>query len=554
MKLNPQHLTVSNFLQGRLFRIPQYQRAYSWQKRQREDLFADIREIHRSGKDHFMATVVGLACDTRYLAADQFKLVELVDGQQRVTTIVILLKAIEKALDSENRIEHKICQDLQSLLVKGDEHNLILLQTNHDSSDVFASYVRDGEIRADAAVTAADANIVAAAQDCEDFVKSWLEVSSLTELVSVIRHNLSMIYHELGDEATVYRVFEVLNSRGLDVRWIDKTKSQLMATIYEHVEKDSRADGLHEMQTIWKDIYRKLGLDDLLGDEALRFAGTWAQDARPNRVLGEQDASNALLSNAGTNLANIIKTAKMLKSVVGKVVDLHSDRRRAAVTRIAQARFLAISIMLRNFDSRTQRSLLDAWERVTFRIFTLAGNDSRTKVGDYVRLGYDILRSELSIEAIKDEIINLGKGYEIDEIISDDTWENWYGGYNEEIRYLLYRYEEHVAQQNGVKINESEWAKVWASDPARSIEHILPQSSGKSFVHHLGNLTMLPPNVNSSLKAKSPKEKAKRYVNCGMQTTMSVGQTIIDEKKWIKKSILKRAAEIERFARKEWGE
>lgn len=269
MKLNPQHLTVSNFLQGRLFRIPQYQRAYSWQTRQREDLFADIREIHRSGKDHFMATVVGLARETRYIAADQFNVVELVDGQQRVTTLIILLKAIEKTLDPENKTESKICQDLQRLLVKGDEHNLILLQTNHDSSDVFASYVRDGEIQKDAAVTAADANLVGAAQDCEDFVESWLQVSSLTELVSIIRHKLSMIYHELGDEATVYRVFEVLNSRGLDVRWIDKTKSQLMATIYEHVEEDSRADGLHEMQTIWKDIYRQLGLDDVLGDEAL---------------------------------------------------------------------------------------------------------------------------------------------------------------------------------------------------------------------------------------------------------------------------------------------
>jgi uncharacterized protein with ParB-like and HNH nuclease domain len=98
MRLNPQHLTVSKLMQGRLFRIPDYQRAYSWQKRQRDDLFADIREVHRSGRDHFMATVVGLARDTRVIDADEFAVVELVDGQQRITTLVILLKAIEKAL------------------------------------------------------------------------------------------------------------------------------------------------------------------------------------------------------------------------------------------------------------------------------------------------------------------------------------------------------------------------------------------------------------------------------------------------------------------------
>lgn len=554
MRLNPQHLTVSKLMQSRLFRIPDYQRAYSWQKRQRDDLFTDIREVHRSGRDHFMATVVGLARDTRLIDADEFNVVELVDGQQRVTTLVILLKSIEKVLNPSDPKEVKIRDDLRRLLVKGDEHNLVLLQTNHDSSDVFAAYVKGGQIRDDAVVTAADENVVSAARECESFVASWLEEATLTELVSTIRHKLSMIYHELDDEATVYRVFEVLNSRGLDVRWIDKTKSQLMATIYEHVEEQSRGEGLHEMQNLWKDVYRRLGLDDVLGDEALRFAGTWAESVRPNRVLGEQDASAALLKKAGTKLATIVDAAKALKAVVGKIVDLHNDHRRAAVTRIGQARFLAIAIMLRNFDQKTERALLEAWERVTFRIFTLAGRDSRTKVGDYVRLGYDVLKSELSAKDILAAIADLADGFEIDEIIDDGTWEEWYGGYNEEVRYLLYRYEEHLARESGVKINESQWAKVWAADPARSIEHIMPQSSGKQYVHHLGNLAMLPPNVNSSLKDKPPSEKAKRYMECGMQATMAVGRVIESGVKWNKDAVLERAAKIQEFVRKEWGD
>lgn len=501
-----------------------------------------------------MATVVGLARDTRSIDADEFRVVDLVDGQQRVTTLVILLKSIEKTLNPEDPKESKIRDDLRRLLVKGDDHNLVLLQTNHDSSDVFASYVKDGEIRKDAIVTAADANVVSAAQECEAFVASWQEVGTLTELVSTIRHKLSMIYHELDDEATVYRVFEVLNSRGLDVRWIDKTKSQLMATIYEHVDEGSRADGLHEMQNLWKDVYRHLGLDDNLGDEALRFAGTWCEASRPNRVLGEQDASAALLKQAGTKLATIVKAAKKLKAVVGKVVDLHNDQRRAAITRIAQARFLAVAIMLRSFDEETERMLLEAWERVTFRIFTLAGKDSRTKVGDYVRLGYDVLKAALPAEEILEAIADLGDGFEIDEIIDEDTWDEWYGGYNEEVRYLLYRYEEHLACESGVKINESQWAKVWAADPARSIEHIMPQSSGKSYIHHLGNLAMLPPNVNSSLKDKPPREKAARYLECGMQATMAVGRTIENGTKWNRDTVRERASKIEEFVRMEWGD
>ena len=538
-------------MQGRLFRIPDYQRAYSWQKRQRADLFADIIEVQRSGRDHFMATVVGLAKDTRLIDADEFGVVELVDGQQRITTLVILIKAIEKALDVDDATEAKVRDDLRRLLVKGDDHNLVLLQTNHDSSDVFASYVRDGEIRRGAIVTAADGNVVDAAIECEAFVAKW--TGTLVDLVATIRHKLSMIYHELDDEGTVYRVFEVLNSRGLDVRWIDKTKSQMMASIYEYVEKDSRADGLHEMQNVWKAVYRRLGLDDDLGDEALRFAGTWSDDIRPNRVLSEQDASAALLKAAGSKLATIIRTASWLKQVVSKVVDLHTDQRRAAVTRIGQARFLAIAIMLRGFDQQTERMLLGAWERVTFRIFTLAGKDSRTKVGEYVRLGYDVLKSELSAEAILEALAELGDGFEIDDVIDEGTWDDWYGGYNEEVRYLLFRYEEHLAATNGTKINDSQWAKVWATDPAKSIEHIMPQSSGKGYVHGIGNLTMLPPNVNSSLRDKPPEEKAARYVECGMNATMAVGREIDGGLKWNKEAVRDRAARIEAFVRTEWG-
>lgn len=554
MRLNPKHYTVSELMQSRLFRIPDYQRAYSWQKRQRTDLFEDIREVARSGRDHFMATVVGLAREKRVIDADEFGVVELVDGQQRVTTLVVLLKAIEKALDPEDATEGKILSDLRRLLVKGDDHNLVLLQTNHDSSDVFASYVRDGEIRGDSIVTAADANVIDAALESEAFVAAWKSTSTLTELVGTIRHKLSMIYHELDDEGTVYRVFEVLNSRGLDVRWIDKTKSQLMASIYEYVDAGSRSDGLHEMQNAFKDVYRRLGLDSELGAEALRFAGTWSSATRPNRVLSEQDASAELVQAAGIKLVTIIKSAAWLKSVVGKVVDLHNDQRRAAVTRISQARFLAIAIMLRGFDQEIERTLLGAWERVTFRIFTLAGKDSRSKVGEYVRLGYDVLKNEPRADEIIQALADLGDGFDIDDILDEDTWDDWYGGYNEEVRYLLFRFEEHLARESGVKINESQWAKVWAADPARSIEHIMPQSSGKPYVHGIGNLTMLPPNVNSSLKDRPPAEKAARYVECGMQTTMAVGRQIQGGVKWNKDAVLERAAEIEAFVRKEWGD
>jgi uncharacterized protein with ParB-like and HNH nuclease domain len=133
MQLSPAHLSVAKLLDGRLFQIPDYQRAYSWQKRQRQDLFNDIEEAHRSGREHFMATIVALARKKRVIAADELQVVEIVDGQQRITTIVILLKAVEKQfLENGDESQARAKRDLGDLLVKGDDHSLVLLQTNHD--------------------------------------------------------------------------------------------------------------------------------------------------------------------------------------------------------------------------------------------------------------------------------------------------------------------------------------------------------------------------------------------------------------------------------------
>ena len=557
MQLSPMHLTVAKLLQGRLFRIPEYQRAYSWQPRQRQDLFKDIRVAHLSQREHFMATVVALARDTRLIGADEYRIVELVDGQQRVTTLVILLKAIEKALGTENKIEGRMKGDLAALLVKTDDHNLVLLQTNHDSSNVFTDYVRNGLHSPDAVATASDKNLLDAASECEMFVDEWAkEPGALVALLATIRNKLSMIYHELAEESTVYRVFEVLNSRGLDVKWLDKTKSQMMASIFEHVEQGSRSDGLAEMQTIWKNIYRILGLKEGLGDEALRFAGTWLRTSRVNRILSEEEASAEVLRAAGEKLKTIIGSANQLKAVVRKVYDLSNDHRRTAVTRIGHARFLAVAIMLRGFEKEVENHLLGSWERVTFRIFGIGGADTRHKVGDYVRLGFDIVTNRMSPEEIQQNLVSLSAGYEIDAALAKgwDLWDNSYWGWAEELRYLLFRYDEYLAQKAGEQVNATQWTKIWASDPSKSIEHIMPQSSEKNYVHRIGNLTMLPPQINSSLKDKTPKEKAARYIHCGLRSTTAVGHTIESGKRWGREAVELRSAELREFVRMEWAD
>lgn len=554
MQLNPVHLKLSRLLEGRLFRIPEYQRAYSWATKQREDLFADIVEAHRSGREHFMATVVALAKSTRTIGVDDFQTVELVDGQQRITTLIILLKAINKKLDPEDALEQKIQRETRELLVKGDDHSLILLQTNHDSSHIFTTYLRSGELNETAAKTASDRNLLNAAHECEAFVDRWKRSGSITDLVATLKNKLSMIYHELADEATVYRVFEVLNSRGLDVKWIDKLKSQLLALIFEHTESGTREEAVREMQVTWQKIYRVLGLRVNLGDEALRFLGTWSRKSRPNRIISQEDATTELTKVAGAELKSIMAVGKKLEDVVEALNDLDRNIRLRAVTRIAHARFVAAAIMLRDFEDGITQDLLKKWENTTFRIFELGGADTRHKVGDYVRLGYEIFTTQLSSEKISARLSELSKGYKIDDVLKVIYWDDSYNNWTEQLRYLLYRFDEHLAEQSGERLNHSQWNKIWSEEASKSIEHIQPQSSAEPYIHHLGNLCLLPPGVNSSLKAKPPQEKASTYTSCGLRATSEVGNFLSDGNLWNETAVRERAQKIEDFIRKEWAD
>lgn len=192
---------------------------------------------------------------------------------------------------------------------------------------------------------------------------------------------------------------------------------------------------------------------------------------------------------------------------------------------------------------------------MTFRIFALGGADTRMKVGEYVRLAHDVLAKSLHPDEILKRTKELGRYYDIDDLLNSvGYWGNCYEGWTEELRYLLFRYDEYLARQAGEQINVSQWNKIWTADPSKSIEHIVPQSQDPSFKHHLGNLIVLPPGLNSSLQAKPPTEKAQSYLTCGLRGTISVGRVIEQTGGWSEDQVKERARQIEQFVREEWAD
>lgn len=555
--IHPQYLPLTKLLSARLFRIPEYQRAYSWTSKQRADLFGDIDRTHAKGADagHFMAAIVCLRRDRQTLGTDEYQTLEVVDGQQRLTTLVILFKTIELSLDRASKAESRLAIEVSDLLVKPDSDELLLLQTNHDSSHHFENFLRDGVAPdVDAGKTLADQELLRAFAECRSFVDRWMGRGlGLPTLLGLLKNKLHFLLHEIDEEKSVYTVFEVLNSRGLDVSWMDRLKSVLMGAAFE-LKAAANQTLISELHTKWRDIYATIGLRQGMSTEALRFAATLKFGYAPSRPLGEEDSVEVLRALA-TDAKGIRATASWLLKVVNACDAVAANPRINSVTRISQARLLAAAIHLREDIKPSKRQeLLAKWERVTFRIYGMLWNDARTRVGDYVRLSWQVINDSMTPKAIEQALDRIGKDFPIDDAIEELRDANCYEGWEGELRYFMYRYEEHLAKKSGQKFRNEQWEKIWMVSAADSIEHIWAQSKAPEKVkHRLGNLVLLPPQLNSSLQADDPSSKAAAYRQTGLLIASEVAD-LIDRGRWTKQSIEDREAALLTWARSEWAD
>lgn len=555
--IQPQYLTLAKLFDGRLFEIPDYQRAYSWTSQQRLDLFGDIDKSMTKGEDagHFMAAVVCLRRRKQRLGTDEYHVLDVVDGQQRLTTLIILLNSIRLALDSNDTKQAKLADELTELLVKEEGDELLLLQTNHDSSHHFSSFLKKGtQPTPDTAATLADHEILSAIKDCTEYVKSWMNRGhSLLALATLLKNRLYFLLHEVEDEKMVYTVFEVLNSRGLDVSWMDRLKSILMGNAFE-LKKANSQGVIDELHNTWRFIYATIGLRQGMSTEALRYAATLRTKDAPRRPLGEKDAVESFRQDS-TTAKSIRESAGWLLKVTQACDSVVGNNRINAVTRISQARLLATAIYLRDDLSQADRdSLLKRWEKVSFRIYGMLANDARTRVGDFVRLAWRVVNEKLTAKMIHKEIAGIGEEFTIEDAIENLRNVNCYDDWEVELRYILYRYEEHLGKCQKMNFSNEQWQKIWMVSPSDSIEHIWPMSKAPvKQANRLGNLVLLPPKLNSKLQAIDPVSKVDAYRNTGLLIAVEVAN-LIEDIGWNKNSIEQREEAILEWASEEWAD
>ena len=576
--IQPEFKPLIVILSDKLFRIPEYQRHYSWQTKQRNELFEDIKKLQTARekydeRTHFMATIVCLKTkDKEKVGSNTFYVYDIVDGQQRLTTLVILLKAISLKLRNDEQLDE--AKELDKLLVK-DDGRLIILQNNHDNRLILRDYLKNGnEPQADSIQTVADKNIFQAIKDCEKFINCH---SNVVDLLALVKNYLYFIFQSLEDKGAVYTIFEVLNSRGLDVDWLDKCKSLLMGLLYEYASSPENNDlfsqHLNELHSYWSDIYREIGLQNIPGHEIIRFAATLKEESGAGRPLSAEDTLEFFKNDCTKVSSNdlvinkILENTVWLKEITSCLSKLYADKRRNAVTDITQARLLAVAIMLRkDLREEERNSLLEQWERTSFKIYGLFRKDSRTKVGEYVRAAKKIRKdANATVNDLLNTIARIGRDFPIDTAVEELKKHDFYSNWQKELQYFFFRYEEYLAKMNGTQLDKIIWNEIWESNPNNTIEHILPQDKSKpcwnhftedehrELVHSMGNLCLLAPRLNSEAGNKGFSDKKETYKKASLMLLNEiVSDNGVERSVWDKDAINYRREQLIKFAMEQW--
>ena len=130
--------TISELFDGRkIFNIPKYQRAYTWEKKQLKDFVEDI-ENQNPNKNYFFGTIL-LQIKGKH---NGFDIIDIVDGQQRITTLIIFMKLLlakskeagqDVAMQEDTYIRYHNRDKLCVLDIDDDFFKSYILQDNHSN-------------------------------------------------------------------------------------------------------------------------------------------------------------------------------------------------------------------------------------------------------------------------------------------------------------------------------------------------------------------------------------------------------------------------------------
>jgi uncharacterized protein with ParB-like and HNH nuclease domain len=260
----PQSLTIGELFGNKdaLYQIPRYQRPYSWGDDQLEKLWSDLLDAQENDPNYFLGSVITAKPEeaSNYL--------DIVDGQQRLTTLLIMLCVCRDLFPNINQdilendpfaIDGKM---IKSSIRFNDRFERLRLKThsNHES-DFQQLVLNDGvsinnkrpykkDLRIEEAPNFKFKNT--SAFFTEKFVE--LGEQSIGRLINYIFNQVKIIRIDCQSVSFAIKLFQVLNDRGLDLSNSDLIKSFLIGRIHKIYDADAELKKTKEDQFMddWK--------------------------------------------------------------------------------------------------------------------------------------------------------------------------------------------------------------------------------------------------------------------------------------------------------------
>ena len=296
--------SLDSLFTKKIFRIPDYQRGYAWQKSQLRDFWEDLINLS-GGRSHYTGVLtlkeVGsrevTKTDNEYwlLEDHSYKMYEIVDGQQRLTTFVVFLQVfIEfvKQLDENKEkpdpeiyitdslsLEDVISRYLYKTKPTGDRYRTYKFgyTVDNPSYEYLRYKIFNEEGSPSIEETFYTLNLRSAKLYFYEQLKGLHSESGLSELQEIYKKlTKKFLFNEyvIKDEFDVFVAFETMNNRGKRLSDLELLKNRLiyLTTLYTDDEVDvaERKSLRDAINGAWKEVYRQLGRNDKgpLNDDA----------------------------------------------------------------------------------------------------------------------------------------------------------------------------------------------------------------------------------------------------------------------------------------------
>ncbi len=543
---------VGSVLKGRRFKVPAYQRSYAWEVDHVEALLNDMQEaINNKEKEYFLGSIVVTSTEDNRL--------EVVDGQQRLTTISLIILAIKEIFRVDE--DHEVVVSLKSDFLastdrrtKEREPKLIL---NEVDNEIFQDLIEDYEktknkkLRRQShkrLVTAANYcfkyfnNLCEKSKDSEEELHTWLDY---------IETSLKIIVVVAPDDSNAFIIFETLNDRGLELAISDLVKNYLFHRSGEKIE---------ETKNRWLAMVSTL---ESASDDPLIVTYIRHFSMAKYGLVREKDLFSLLKKkitskrNALRFSTELAETVRIYSALINTDHDFWSDFPSDAKTSVAtlnllgmtQIRPLLLSI-LGNFSEKMVSETFKKLVSVAVRYQLVGGVGGGALERLYSETAKSVSDKKVTSSS---QVINALK-----TVPSDSAFKAAFkiASVSKQKLARFYLRELEIANSS---INSETIPDI---DPNKvNLEHILPSNPSdkwsskftneefRSYHKRLGNLAIMASRVNSSIGNNAFSSKRDVYKDSSFYFT----GMIYSETEWTKNAIDKRQEAMSEVAVKHWS-